>query len=188
MRTQAESDDATPAAPGDAEDDNVAAMQAAALARSVLIGKLLLIPKLKLKASGIFQPEDHASVVRSRFGRMGTALNYGGIFGSGYLLFWGHAVAFDYLNCSTSTAVALVPQVDEDTGRAGRLGPNLVQKPQPCAQTPALCNSLTSLGFQLNKKETLLAGLLRLVHSEAFSMRSLRRHSSHCCAWADHPT
>ena len=58
--------------------------------------KKTLLPKLKLKAAGMFQPEDHASKVAKSFksgGRFGltlaTALNYGGIYGSGVLLFTG---------------------------------------------------------------------------------------------------
>ena len=84
----------------DEDSVNAHSLQAAACARAFLIGKLVLIPKLKLKASGMFQPEDHASSVRARYGRMGTVLNYGGIFSSGYLLFWGHAAAYSYLNAS----------------------------------------------------------------------------------------
>ena len=80
-------------------DESAVASHAAAVARSFLIGKLVLLPKLKLKAAGWFQPEDHASRVSARlavtrFGRIGAwLLNYGGIYLSGVLLFEGHHFA-----------------------------------------------------------------------------------------------
>ncbi|CAB9525130.1 expressed unknown protein [Seminavis robusta] len=91
-----------------------AASLSAAAVRSFLIGKILLIPKLKkLKAAGMFQPEDHASRVSHRtlrFGRIpSNALNYGGIYGSGVLLFEGHAWALRKLQAA---------EADEETAPA----------------------------------------------------------------------
>jgi hypothetical protein len=89
------------------ENDSVGSVTAA-LARSILIRKVVLIPKLK--AAALFQPEDHvrgtqirADVIlrhntktwaRRNIGAAGlNALHYGGIFGSGTLLFLGQEFA-----------------------------------------------------------------------------------------------
>ncbi|CAB9512243.1 expressed unknown protein [Seminavis robusta] len=82
-----------------------AASLSAAAVRSFLIGKILLIPRLKkLKAARTFQPQDHASEVSHRalrFGRMpSNALNYGGMYGSGVLLFEGHSWALRKLQAA----------------------------------------------------------------------------------------
>ena len=78
----------------------------AALARSILIRKLILLPKLK--ASALFQPEDHVTSTKIKAGAKHAtktfagralggawlkALHYGGIFGSGTLLFVGQELA-----------------------------------------------------------------------------------------------
>ena len=83
----------------------------AALARTVLIRKLFLLPKLK--AVSWFQPEDHVNALQVRATRrlqgkswgmrvLGTAgmkaVHYGGIFGGGTLLFVGHDLALAQLS------------------------------------------------------------------------------------------
>ena len=109
----------------DSTDNASFATHSAAMVRSFMIGKLILLPKLKLKAAGWFQPEDHASklssrLAASRFGRFSaTALNYGGIYGSGVLLFEGHAFALRRLQERSKSAVAPAI-VDEETAHAGR--------------------------------------------------------------------
>jgi len=81
----------------DEDGESDTAIFYAAAARAFLIGKLVLLPKFKLKAAAMFQPEDHASKVadsisRGRLGWLRTAiLNYGGMYMSGVLLFMGHA-------------------------------------------------------------------------------------------------
>jgi hypothetical protein len=95
------------------EDDQVGSVTAA-LARSIIIRKIILLPKLK--AAALFQPEDHVrgaqiqrkSILRPRrtqtswarrnVGRASlTGLHYGGIFASGTLLFVGQEQALRYL-------------------------------------------------------------------------------------------
>jgi hypothetical protein len=97
------------------EDDNVGSVTAA-LARSILIRKAILLPKLK--AAALFQPEDHvrssqiragailrtpnssgrATWARRHIGAVGLqGLHYGGIFASGTLLFVGQELALRYI-------------------------------------------------------------------------------------------
>jgi|EP01047_Picozoa_sp_COSAG01_P059368 hypothetical protein len=91
------------------EDDEWGSVTAA-LARTVLIRKLFVLPKLK--AAAWFQPEDHVSASQVRATRrlrgkswgvrvLGTAgmkaVHYGGIFGGGTLLFVGHDVVLSRL-------------------------------------------------------------------------------------------
>ena len=90
------------------QDDQVGSVTAA-LARSVVIRKIIMLPKLK--AAALFQPEDHVAsnalkrthilkrrttwVARNLSKGGISALHYGGIFGSGTLLFVGQEYALE---------------------------------------------------------------------------------------------
>ena len=111
-----------------AEDgESSAASHTAAVARAFLIGKVVLLPKLKLKAAGWFQPEDHASKVSARLqtGRLGwlrgIAINYGGIYASGVLLFETHAVVLRQLRSGDDALAKLLDsELDEDHATASK--------------------------------------------------------------------
>ena len=106
--------------PQDEDGENDTAIFYAAAARAFLIGKLVLLPKFKLKAAAMFQPEDHASKIAEsiRGGRLGwlrtSALNYGGIYLSGVLLFMGHATVLRRLKADETELD------DEDTAHASK--------------------------------------------------------------------
>lgn len=103
-------------------EETDAAYHTAAIVRSFLIGKLIMLPKLKLKASGVFQPEDHASKTFAGHSRFRvTALNYGGIYGSGYALFVGYAWALRQLEKEQPFRKGVDEGIiDEDTARWSR--------------------------------------------------------------------
>ncbi len=99
----------------------------AAAARAFLIGKVVMLPKLKLKAAGWFQPEDHASKVSSRLqkGRLGwlrgLGINYGGIYASGVLLFETHAMVLRRLKEGDDVLGKLLDsELDEDHASASK--------------------------------------------------------------------
>lgn len=108
----------SPSSSAEVTEEGAFATHAAAFARAYLIGKLVLLPKFKLKAAGMFQPEDHASRVsarlaRTRFGRVGAnVLNYGGIYVSGVLLFSTHTTVLRHLNHGADSVSEDVPDAE----------------------------------------------------------------------------
>jgi hypothetical protein len=110
-------------------DDDTVGSLTAVLARSVLIRKLVLMPKMK--AAMLFQPEDHVARerVKAQFGRtlfgganrrsarLTQLVHFGGIFGAGALLFLGQEVALSWLMSGS-----LTQHVDVDTAPALKSG------------------------------------------------------------------